>query len=185
GVGEGRHAQTPASGPNEKRYFAVTPVISDALLLLSHAVRQKNCATTLECTDEGIQLYGAPGRFAQVVTNLVTNAIDASVVKGGGPIKLSLAREGDSVTFQGGDEGSGMPPEIVPRIFEPLFTTKPFGEGTGLGLAIIYDIVVGEFGGTVEVATEPGQGSTFTIRLPYVRNSVLPRHSSAPTASSE
>lgn len=185
GFVQGIKSQTPASGPNEKRYFAVTPVISDALLLLSHAVRQKNCVTTLDCTDDAIQLYGAPGRFAQVVTNLVTNAIDASVVKGGGPIKLSLTRDGDSVTFQVKDEGSGMPPEIVSRIFEPLFTTKPFGEGTGLGLAIIYDIVVGEFGGTVEVATEPGQGSTFTIRLPSVESSTLTRRSSTPVAPAQ
>jgi signal transduction histidine kinase len=52
---------------------------------------------------------------------------------------------------------------VLPRIFEPMFTTKPFGQGTGLGLSIVHDIVTGDFGGTIRATSEVGHGATFTV----------------------
>ena len=57
-------------------------------------------------------------------------------------------------------------PEVLPKIFEPMFTTKPFGEGTGLGLTIVHDIVTGELGGSINVTSLEGQGTTFTLKFP-------------------
>ena len=64
------------------------------------------------------------------------------------------------------DNGTGIPPEIRDRLFQPFFTTKPTGEGTGLGLSISYDIVTQQHGGTITVESEPGAYTEFTIRLP-------------------
>ena len=62
--------------------------------------------------------------------------------------------------------GLGIAAEHLPRIFEPMFTTKPFGEGMGLGLAIVHDIVIGEFGGTIDVASDPGRRTRFKLSFP-------------------
>jgi len=58
----------------------------------------------------------------------------------------------------------------MPRIFEPMFTTKPFGQGMGLGLAIVRDIISRDFSGTIDVSSEPGLGTTVTVRFPSTRN---------------
>ena len=64
------------------------------------------------------------------------------------------------------DNGTGIPPEIKDKLFQPFFTTKPTGEGTGLGLSISYDIVTQQHGGTIWVDSEPGAFTEFTVRLP-------------------
>jgi C4-dicarboxylate-specific signal transduction histidine kinase len=99
------------------------------------------------------------------MTNLVTNAIDASVVKGGGPIQIELRRGPGKLDLRVSDAGAGIPPHVMAKIFEPMFTTKPFGQGTGLGLTIVHDIVTGDFGGAIEVASQPAHGATFAIHF--------------------
>ena len=115
---------------------------------------------------EPIELVGSPVRFSQVVTNLIENAIDASA-PGGGPILLSLTPGPGGVVLSVEDQGSGIAAAVMPRIFEPMFTTKPFGQGTGLGLSIVHDIVTGDFGGTIRATSEVGLGATFTVSFPH------------------
>ncbi len=74
--------------------------------------------------------------------------------------------QGDAVEVKVRDNGTGIPPEIKDKLFQPFFTTKPTGEGTGLGLSISYDIVTQQHGGTITVESEPGVYTEFTIRLP-------------------
>jgi signal transduction histidine kinase len=66
------------------------------------------------------------------------------------------------------DNGTGIPPEVKEKMFNPFFTTKPAGEGTGLGLSMSHDIVVKQHGGTIDVATEPGAFTEFVITLPRI-----------------
>ena len=73
---------------------------------------------------------------------------------------------GDSVEIRIRDNGTGIPAEVKAKMFNPFFTTKPAGEGTGLGLSLSHDIVVKQHGGTIEVETEPGEFTEFTIVLP-------------------
>jgi len=162
----GIKTQTRDLSPTERHPFDAVPYVREALLLLSYALRQANCAASFVPEQEHVELYGSPGRLSQVVTNLVTNAIDASVPRGGGPIHVTLTRGVDTIDLSVTDSGSGIAPEHLPRIFEPMFTTKPFGQGTGLGLTIVRDVVTRDFGGTVEVTSTPGLGSTFTVRFP-------------------
>jgi signal transduction histidine kinase len=73
---------------------------------------------------------------------------------------------GDRVEIRIRDNGTGIPPGVKERVFNPFFTTKPAGEGTGLGLSISYDIIVKQHGGSIEVVTEPGESTEFRIVLP-------------------
>jgi len=159
-------SQTRDLAPQERLPFEVAPVIRDSLLLLNYELRRGKCVADLEVTSDAILLYGSPGRLAQVVTNLVVNAIDASADKGGGRITLQLAASVKVITLQVSDQGSGIRSEVLSKIFDPMFTTKPFGQGTGLGLTIVHDIVTGDFGGNIEVTSQPGQGTTFILHFP-------------------
>jgi signal transduction histidine kinase len=111
-----------------------------------------------------VELFGSPGRLTQVLTNLLTNAVEASRDHGG-PITVRLAPDPRGIELSVSDQGRGIAPENLSRIFDPLFTTK-FGENTGMGLTIVHDIVISEFSGTIEAESEVGQGTTFTIWLP-------------------
>jgi PAS domain S-box-containing protein len=112
---------------------------------------------------EGLEVVGNAQRLGQIFVNLITNAIDAS--PRGGQVELVAEEVGEQVRVQVKDQGHGIPPELVQRIFEPFFTTKQPGEGTGLGLALVSSIVR-EHGGTLEVDSQPGTGTTFTVILP-------------------
>jgi signal transduction histidine kinase len=100
-------------------------------------------------------------QLLQVLHNLVKNALEA--MPEGGTLTLRARRDGEAVRFEVADTGPGLAPELQARIFEPWVTTKP--GGTGLGLAIAARIVE-EHGGRIEVASRPGKGATFTVRLP-------------------
>jgi PAS domain S-box-containing protein len=113
-------------------------------------------------------------QLEQVVMNLAVNARDA--MPKGGTLTISLVGEGDRAVLSVADDGVGMDEDTRARIFEPFFTTKPLAEASGLGLSTVHGIV-GQSGGTVEVASEPGQGTTFTIHLPLVQAGLLPEES--------
>lgn len=117
----------------------------------------------LDLTAEPTAVSVDPGQFEQVLVNLAINARDA--MPGGGRIVISTRVIGDEVHLTVADEGHGMSEEVRSMIFEPFFTTKAHGKGTGLGLATVYGIVE-QSGGTIEVESELGRGTTFTIRLP-------------------
>jgi two-component system NtrC family sensor kinase len=107
-----------------------------------------------------------PQQLNQVFLNLLINA--AQAIREQGEIGVRTWSEDNSVFVSVSDTGAGIPPEVLNRIFEPFFTTKEVGKGTGLGLSISYDIVK-KHGGEINVASEIGQGSTFTVRLPLNR----------------
>jgi PAS domain S-box-containing protein len=103
--------------------------------------------------------------LVQVIVNLVTNACHA--MPKGGAIQVSTRAQDGVAIVKVRDSGSGIAPDVRARIFEPFFTTKPDGKGTGLGLSIVQSIVENH-GGSVEVESDPGAGTTFTIKLPMV-----------------
>jgi len=104
-----------------------------------------------------------PSQMNQVFLNLLVNAAQAIAERG--VITLRTRAEGDMVSISIQDTGCGVPAEIRDRIFDPFFTTKPVGKGTGLGLSVTYGIIE-RHRGRIELESEPGQGSTFTIHLP-------------------
>ncbi|HTD51604.1 MAG TPA: ATP-binding protein, partial [Thermoanaerobaculia bacterium] len=170
-------AQTRDLAPQARERFNAVPVVRDALLLLGYSLRQTNCEARLDCPDETVELEGSPGRLAQIVTNVVTNAVDASRANGGGLIALALGSRDGEVELTVTDRGCGMAPDVLSRIFDPLFSTKPFGEGTGLGLTLVRDIVATDFRGTIDVQSSPGEGSTFRFLFPVAEVEAVTRGS--------
>jgi PAS domain S-box-containing protein len=141
-------------------------VLKRALEMTDNEIRHR--ARVLLHLDLVPAVVGNDLQLCQVFVNLLMNAAQA-IPEGhadANEIRVAASHaDGDSmVTVLVADTGHGIPPEIQPRIFEPLFTTKPVGKGTGLGLSICYGIVSG-FGGRIEVESVPGKGSTFRVLL--------------------
>jgi signal transduction histidine kinase len=95
--------------------------------------------------------------------NLIVNASQA--IEANGVITVRTGYADDWVWLEVGDNGAGIAPDVLSRIFDPFFTTKPVGKGTGLGLSLSYNIVT-KHGGRIEVASELGKGTRFTVHLP-------------------
>jgi signal transduction histidine kinase len=107
------------------------------------------------------------GLLNQVFLNILLNAADA--IQNRGIVRITTSAVDESVRIAISDSGCGIPPEQMERIFEPFYSTKQVGQGTGLGLTIAFDIIVNKHGGRIDVASEVGKGSTFTITLPVNR----------------
>jgi PAS domain S-box-containing protein len=162
----------------ERREVDLNGLVDEALSLAYHGARahDHNFNITLErdyaASLKPIEL--APQEMTRVFLNLFGNGFYAANKRahanGDGsfhPILTVATREDDdAVEVRVRDNGTGIPPEIKDKLFQPFFTTKPTGEGTGLGLSISYDIVTQQHGGTIEVASEEGAYTEFTIRLP-------------------
>lgn len=112
-----------------------------------------------------------PGQINQVFMNLLVNAIQA--IDGPGTIWVRIGAQGDRVRVEVQDTGSGIAEEHLPKIFDPGFTTKGVGVGTGLGLSICHQIIAAHHG-TIQVASQKGVGTTFTLLLPLRPPSVSP-----------
>ena len=147
-------------------------VISSAARLLSHQQRGGNISFQIETPDDLPPVSGDAGQLQQAIIALATNAIDA--MPEGGVLKISSSHEGSYVLVEVSDTGGGIPPENVAKIFEPFFTTKEVGEGTGLGLAVCYGILT-EHGGSLDVQSTVGVGTTFTISLPAINKDGEPQ----------
>ena len=137
-------------------------------------------AVIVEAVEPVPPILGDPSQLHQVLLNLVTNAAQA-IGAGPGRIVVSLSPTGEAqVRLAVEDDGCGMSAAILQRIFEPFFTTKEAGEGTGLGLAVVHGIVASH-GGVIDVASEPGRGTRFEVRLPTAPQDG--RHPGAPAPS--
>jgi len=125
-------------------------------------------ATVLICEelDDIPPILADPGQIQQIIVNLVTNAVQA-IGDRMGTITVSLSRSGNFISLRIADSGCGMDAETRDRIFEPFFTTKNVGEGTGLGLSVVHGIVTNH-GGLIEVGSQPGTGTEFTILFPVL-----------------
>ena len=140
-------------------------VIRSAVRLLSHQKRSAEIDFNVEIAHDLLPVSGDPGQLQQAVIALATNALDAMGESG---VLTIVARNEDlKVVVEVTDTGVGIPPENLPKIFEPFFTTKEIGRGTGLGLAVCYGILT-EHGGTLDVQSAVGSGTTFTISLSAV-----------------
>ena len=165
-------------GSGERRQSDLNALIEEALNLAFHGARAQDQSfnVTLERDlDPSIgPLEAVPQDLTRVFLNLFGNAfyaVNKRRREGGeaafAPIlTLTTRNRGDEIEVRVRDNGTGIPPEIRDKLFQPFFTTKPTGEGTGLGLSISYDIVVQEHGGSIAVDSQPGEFTEFTLRLP-------------------
>jgi signal transduction histidine kinase len=144
----------------------IEEVIERALVFCEHEFADGQVEVNCEYETPLPTIVGIPGQLTQVFVNLLTNAAHA-MAGTGGELRIT-AREGDegaSLRIDVSDTGEGIPVEAMPQIFEPFFTTKTDGRGTGLGLSIVRGILDAH-GGTIQVSSAAGQGTTFTLTLP-------------------
>jgi signal transduction histidine kinase len=160
------HGRDPHANPAER--FAVQAVVEETSALLAHRLRATSCRIDFDAVPKGMSLVGSPQRLGQVLVNLVSNAIDAYEEAGvaAGRIEVRVERLGKHVNLSVRDWAGGIPADVLPRIFDELFTTKEPGRGTGLGLWIARNLVEEAFGGTLTVTSSHGVGSCFTATMP-------------------
>ena len=153
-------------------------LIDEALNLAYHGARAQddsfNITLERQLDPELRRIELAPQEMTRVFLNLFGNGFYAANKRarenGDGSFRPTLTvatRDlGEAVEVRVRDNGTGIPPEIRDKLFQPFFTTKPTGVGTGLGLSITYDIITQQHGGSIAVASKVGEYSEFTIRLP-------------------
>jgi PAS domain S-box-containing protein len=150
--------------------MALQPLIEETVLLL-RAGLPAGVALRLQLPDTPLVVRADPGQLQRVLMNLCTNAGHAvQAIQGEIRVALRASPDGapDHAVLTVSDNGAGMTAEVRQRLFEPFFTTKAAAGGTGLGLSVVHGIVASH-GGTVDVASQPGQGTVFEVRLPLCR----------------
>ncbi|RXG95593.1 sensor histidine kinase [Bradyrhizobium zhanjiangense] len=164
-------------GSGEHRAVDINAVVEESLNLAYHGARAERPAFNVTLQREldpaagMVDIY--PQEITRVLLNLISNGFYATAKRkesAGEAFELTLRAAtknlGDRVEIRIRDNGTGIPPEVKQKMFNPFFTTKPAGEGTGLGLSMSHDIVVKQHGGTIDVNTEPGVFTEFIITLP-------------------
>ncbi len=151
-----------------RQRFLISAVVSETSALLAHRLRAASARVDFEEDPEPIAVVGDPASLGQVLTNLLGNALDAYEDAGRADRRLRVRarREGRQVVLSVQDWAGGMPPAVLARIFDELYTTKAVGRGTGLGLWISRNLIEQCFGGTLNAESDPGVGSCFHATLP-------------------
>ena len=165
-------------GSGEHRPVDVNALVEDSLNLAYHGARAEkpdfNITLKRSFDPDAGEIDVFPQEITRVLLNLISNGFYAATKRKGQATRdgyeptLAAATKnlGDSVEIRIRDSGTGIPPEVKEKMFNPFFTTKPAGEGTGLGLSLSHDIVVKQHGGSIEVDTRPGEFTEFKVILP-------------------
>jgi two-component system NtrC family sensor kinase len=176
-------------GTGEHRPIDINALVEESLNLAYHGARAEKQGFNISLERSFDPTTGEADVFPQDITrvllNLISNGFYAATKRkaeaNGGDYEPTLAATtknlGDRVAITIRDNGTGIPPEVKERLFTPFFTTKPAGEGTGLGLSISHDIIVKQHGGSIEVDTQPGEYTEFTIVLPRAGASLISQES--------
>ncbi|MBF0368703.1 MAG: response regulator [Magnetococcales bacterium] len=150
----------------ERRVFVVKSYLEELLFSLRPHLEKTPHQIKISCP-ESLTLDNYPGVFAQIVTNLIMNALIHAFDEGmAGQIEIEIYSREEQLVLSFRDNGKGIPPKQLGRIFDPFFTTRRNAGGTGLGLHVVYNLVQQTLGGQITCESEPGKGSTFEITLP-------------------
>ncbi len=144
-----------------KRVVSCAELLEHSVRLVERDAQLQGVRIESGVVPADLQAEVDPDRFSQVLLNLHLNALQA--MEGGGSLDVGVRRESGHVVWTIADSGPGIAPESLPHIFDPYYTTKP--RGVGLGLAVVHKLVEAH-NGDIEVASTPGRGTTFTLRLP-------------------
>jgi two-component system NtrC family sensor kinase len=160
------------------REIDINELIKEVILLVNHRAKRLKHTIELQLNRDLPKIHAEPGALRQLFMNIIINSLYFTPEKGSiiikseseegtGDRRIGLPAEGVLVSIR--DTGTGIRPDIIGKVFDPFFTTKPVGEGTGLGLSICHKIVE-EHGGSIDVQSEAGGGTTFFIWLPAKGN---------------
>ena len=171
-------------GSGEHRPVDVNALVDEAVNLAYHGARAEkqgfNITLQRSFDPAAGEVDAFPQEITRVLLNVISNSFYAATKRkaqansdGYEPTLTAATRDlGDRVEISIRDNGTGIPPEVREKLFNPFFTTKPAGEGTGLGLSISHDIIVKQHGGSIEVDTQPGEFTEFRIVLPRASTSL-------------
>ncbi|NBX22319.1 MAG: hypothetical protein EBR58_13535, partial [Betaproteobacteria bacterium] len=150
-----------------RRTFDLQSTVTEILLTLGPSIRKSAHAVVSDIPAD-IVMDSFPGPLGQVLTNLINNALlHAFEGRAHGTVSIRAVLEGaDRIHLLVSDDGCGIAPAHLARVFDPFFTTKLGQGGSGLGLNIVYNLVTKTLGGTIHVASNPGEGATFSMSLP-------------------
>ncbi|HSL41621.1 MAG TPA: ATP-binding protein [Desulforhopalus sp.] len=152
-----------------RRSFKVREYIEEILLSLRPKLKKTTHRVEVEC-DRELVIESYPGALSQILTNLIFNSLIHAFDEGSsGTIRIKVVKENGTLSLTYADNGRGIDPALQNKIFEPFFTTARAKGSTGLGLHIVFNIVSSTLGGTITCCSEPGQGTTFLIRIPLKR----------------
>lgn len=150
----------------ESRTFKVKEYIQEILLSLRPNLKKTRHTVEVNCAED-LEITSFPGAFSQILTNFVMNSLTHAFAEGDqGRMTIAVSADRGVLTLAYADNGKGMEPESLAKVFEPFFTTSRSKGGTGLGMSIVYNIVTQTLGGTIYCASAPGQGTAFTITMP-------------------
>jgi signal transduction histidine kinase len=141
-------------------------LLAETLIFMDHGFRKSNIDVVRSLGSQTRKFLGCAGELQQVFLNLFSNALDAMIASGRGTLSVTFREAAKYFEIVIADTGEGIPVEIQQKILEPFFSTKGVGKGTGLGLSISYGIVT-KHKGTLAFSSNPGKGTTFTIRFPF------------------
>ena len=158
------------SPDRNKTAVDILGIVYEAVTFLENQARIQNVEIRTVFPEEPLRVLGVPSLIEQVFINLFLNAMNA--MPEGGTICISAEQNGSDVLIRVADTGEGIRPEDQDKIFDPFYTKAPPGKGIGLGLSICYSIV-DQHRGAIGVDSQPGKGSTFTMRLPLLQDAGL------------
>ncbi|MBL0547163.1 PAS domain S-box protein [Aeromonas jandaei] len=164
--------QVAVDQSSEARYnFSLADNLHQVVVSLGHKLKKSQCEVDIQC-DPKLSIFSFPGSFTQIYSNLILNSINHGFDNWDKPKKITIKveQQGEELLIDYSDNGRGIPPEILPRIFDPFVTSKRGQGGSGLGTHIIYNLVVQLLRGRIHCASEPGNGAEFHIRLPIQHN---------------
>jgi PAS domain S-box-containing protein len=154
---------------SQRRPFSLTQLVTELVPPLRIAAKQRPIKVEL-AVEPDLAMDSYPGPLAQVISNLVDNCLLHGFDDGrGGTIRIAAAsRTRDVIALSIADDGAGMAPDVIARVYDPFFTTKLGSGGSGLGLHVAHNIVTGILGGRIELQSRLGEGSIFTLVLPKI-----------------
>ena len=157
-------------GSAERRSFCVSQLIGDVLASLRNTLKHLPIEIQVECPPD-LTVYGTPGLFDQIFINLVMNSVHHGFDDGArsGRIRIEVApsKAEGLLHIHYSDDGNGVAPEIIGKMFEPFVTTRRSKGGSGLGMFVVYNIVNADLGGNIRCESSPGQGVHFYLDIPW------------------
>jgi PAS domain S-box-containing protein len=152
----------------QRRHFSLSDLLAELVPALAVLARADDVSVAAEVEPE-LQMDSYPGPLTQVLTNLFDNCLVHAFDGGGGSVRVRAGmRTRETVSVAIADDGAGIAPALLARVYDPFFTTKLGSGGSGLGLNVAHNIVTASLGGRIELSSVLGEGSTFTLLLPVV-----------------